>query len=307
MRDEVNGARVGTRAPTGVPEKPGLEGLEARWSQRWERRRHLRVRPLGHPPAGVLDRHAAPDGVRLAPHRARVLLHPHRHGRPLPPDARQGGLLSDGLGRQRPADRAPGPELLRSPLRSRAPLRPGLRAAGATAQGAALDLAPQLRRALPTPDRGGRAGLRAPLAHARALGRLVPHLRDHLRPQAAAGLPARLPPDGPPGRARPAHRPHPLGRRLPDRGVAGRAGGPRTAGCLPPARASRGPEARVRSRSRPPGRSCSPPASPSSPTRTTTRYAPLFGTRGAHPAVSGAGPGRGPPARRAREGDRASP
>ena len=47
----------------------------------------------------------------------RVLLHPHRPGRALPADARQGRVLPDGLGRQRPADRAPGAELLRRPLR----------------------------------------------------------------------------------------------------------------------------------------------------------------------------------------------
>jgi valyl-tRNA synthetase len=39
MPDDVHGARVETRAPAGVPEKPGLEGLEARWSEQWERNR----------------------------------------------------------------------------------------------------------------------------------------------------------------------------------------------------------------------------------------------------------------------------
>ena len=45
--------------------------------------------------------------------------------RPLPADARARGLLPDGLGRQRPAHRAPGPELLRGPVRPDAALRPG--------------------------------------------------------------------------------------------------------------------------------------------------------------------------------------
>ena len=40
-----------------------------------------------------------------------------------------GGLLPDGVGRQRAAHRAPGAELLRGALRPLAPLRPGLRAA----------------------------------------------------------------------------------------------------------------------------------------------------------------------------------
>jgi valyl-tRNA synthetase len=36
MAQDVNGARAGTRAPVGVPEKPRLEGLEERWSARWD-------------------------------------------------------------------------------------------------------------------------------------------------------------------------------------------------------------------------------------------------------------------------------
>ena len=54
----------------------------------------------------------------------RVLLHPHRHRRPLPAHAGHAGLLPDGVGRQRPAHRAPGAELLRRALRPVAPLRP---------------------------------------------------------------------------------------------------------------------------------------------------------------------------------------
>ena len=70
------------------------------------------------------------DGVRVAARRARLLLHAHRPDRPLPADARPGGLLPDGLGRQRPAHRAAGAELLRRALRPVAALRPRLHAAG---------------------------------------------------------------------------------------------------------------------------------------------------------------------------------
>ena len=89
-------------------------------------RGHLRVRPHGHARAGVLGRHPAADGVGLAARRARVQLHPHRHRRPLPAHARQARLLPDGLGRQRPAHRAPRPELLRRAVRAEPAVRPGL-------------------------------------------------------------------------------------------------------------------------------------------------------------------------------------
>ncbi len=92
-------------------------------------RRHLRLRPLRAARAHLRDRHAAADRQRLAARRARLLLHPHRRGRPLPADARARGLLPDGLGRQRAADRAPRAEPLRRALRPRGRLRPRLRAA----------------------------------------------------------------------------------------------------------------------------------------------------------------------------------
>ena len=96
---------------------------KAKWHARWEARGHLRLRPHARPRRGVLHRHAAADGQRIAARRPRVFLHPHRHHRPLPADARQGGVLPDGMGRQRPADRAARAELLRRALRSVAAVR----------------------------------------------------------------------------------------------------------------------------------------------------------------------------------------
>ena len=72
-------------------------------------RRHLPLRPHEDPRRGLLHRHAAAHGERRAAPRARVQLHAHRPHRPLPAHARQGGLLPDGLGRQRPQRRAPRP------------------------------------------------------------------------------------------------------------------------------------------------------------------------------------------------------
>ena len=60
---------------------------------------------------------------------ARLLVHPHRLRRPLPAHAGPRGLLPDGLGRQRPQRRAPGPAPHRHPLRPVAALRPRLPAA----------------------------------------------------------------------------------------------------------------------------------------------------------------------------------
>jgi hypothetical protein len=79
------------------------------------------------------------------------------------------GLLPDGLGRQRPADRAPGAELLRRPLRPVAALRPGLQPPEKPdPKRPDADLPAQLRRAVRAADRGGREGLRAAVAPARA-------------------------------------------------------------------------------------------------------------------------------------------
>ena len=72
-----------------VPDKPTLDGLEDRWGQAWEDARHLPLRPHRRPRRGLLDRHAAADGQRVAARRPRLQLHPHRHHRPLPAHAGQ--------------------------------------------------------------------------------------------------------------------------------------------------------------------------------------------------------------------------
>src|SRR4029079_6360256 len=109
---------------TSIPEKPSLDGLEARWMQRWEADGTYRfdrtasrdeVFAIDTPPPtasgslhighGFSYTHPATDCEWLAAHRARVQLHPHRHDRPLPPHARQRGVLPDRLGRQRPGNR----------------------------------------------------------------------------------------------------------------------------------------------------------------------------------------------------------
>ena len=145
------------------------------------RRRHLCLRSLEDARRGVRDRHAAPHGERLAARRPRVLVHAHRHHRPLPAHARPRGLLSDGVGRQRRAHRAPGAELLRRALRSVVALRPRVRTAGEAGEAGDPDQPPELRGALRPPRRGRRAEVRGAVAHARSLGRLVDDLHDDRR------------------------------------------------------------------------------------------------------------------------------
>ena len=198
-----------------------------KWAAQLEGRRHLRVRP--HPAARqrLLHRHAPADRQRQPARRARLLLHPHRPDRPLPADARQVGLLPHGLGRQRPADRASGPELLRRPVRPDPAVRRRLHPAGeAGPEEADPDQPAQLRRALRAARRRGRAGLRVAVAHPRALGRLERALHDH-RPEGADRQPARVPAQLRPRRGLPPGGADALGRHLPDRGRPGRARGTR--------------------------------------------------------------------------------
>ena len=91
--------------------------------QQWEADGTYRFDRVGDPRPGVRHRHAAAHRQRLAAHRPRVQLHPHRHHRPLPAHERQGRLLPDRVGRQRPRHRASRPELHRRPLRPVAAVR----------------------------------------------------------------------------------------------------------------------------------------------------------------------------------------
>ncbi len=101
-----------------------------------------------------------------------------------------------------------------------------------------------------TADR--RAGVRGAVAAARAVGRLVADLHDDRRGRPAR-VAARVPPQPRPRRGVPGRGAHALGRRLPHRGRAGRARGPRAAGGVRTGCASAASTARPTSSSRPPG------------------------------------------------------
>ena len=234
-----------------VPDRAALEGLEAKWAGQWKADDTYafdRTRPRER---GLLDRHSPADGLGVAARGPRVLLHPHRPGGALPADAGQVRLLPDGLGRQRAADRAPGAEPLRRPVRPVAPVRRRLHPAReARPQAPAADQPTELRRAVRGPRRAGRADLRGPVANPRPLGRLEAALHDD-RSQGADDQPARVPAQPRPRGGLPAGGADAVGRHVPDGRRAGRARGPRVRRRLPPGGLPREPT--DRSTSRPPG------------------------------------------------------
>ena len=105
---------------------------------------HLPLRPDEDAATQIYSIDTPPPTVSGSLHVGHVFSYTHTDThRPLPAHARARGLLPDGLGRQRAADRAPGAELLRRPLRPVAAVRPRLRAAG---QAAASSSVPISRR-----------------------------------------------------------------------------------------------------------------------------------------------------------------
>ena len=226
-----------------VPDKPTLDGLEATWRPGGQEQGTFRfdrtktrdeIYSIDTPP---------PDGQRVAARRPRLQLHPHRHRRPLPAHAGQGGLLPDGVGRQRPAHRAPGPELLRRPVRPDLPYDPDFRPAGRSRASRPSTISRrnfvELCECLTV---GRRGGLRGPLARPRPVGRLGHDLHHHRGPLAPR-RPARLPAQPGPGRGLPGRGTRPVGRRLPHRGRPGRARGPRACPAPTTASPSTGPTA----------------------------------------------------------------
>ena len=254
----------------------------------------LPLRRHRHPLRGLLHRHPPAHGVGVAPHGLCLRLRADRRHRPLPAHAGLEGLLPDGLGRQRAADRTPGAELLRGALRPLAALRPGLLLARRAGQGRRPGEPAELHRAVRRAHGGGRAGLRGAVAAHRALGRLGPHLRHHRRAQ-PAHQPTHVPAQPGARRGLLLGGPHPVGRRLPDGRGPGRDGGPREGGRLPPAalrrHGDRDHPARAGRRLRGAGRP---------PRRRALRGAVRHDR--AHPALRGGGAGAGPPPGRAGQG-----
>ena len=219
-----------------VPEKPALEGLEATWSEHWKAQDTYAF-DRTQPRENVYSIDTPPPTVSGSLHVGHVFSYTHTdlvarfqrmRGKsvfyPM-------GWDDNGL-----PDRAPGPELLRRPLRPVAAVRRRLHAAGeAGPEEADPDQPAELHRAVRAAGRAGRAGLRAAVAHPRPLGRLEAALHDHRR-EGADRQPARVPAQLRPRRGLPAGRADALGRHVPDRGRPGRARGARVRRRLPPGR-----------------------------------------------------------------------
>ncbi len=176
---------------THVPERPTLDGLEEKWSAAWERdgtysfdrsAPRERVFSIDTPPPTVSG------SLHVGP---RVLLHPHGHGRALPADARARRSSTRWAGTTtayRPSGGCRTTTACAATRRS--PYDPGLRAAGrAVGEGAGVDLAAELRGAVPAADRDRRAGVRGAVAHAGAVGGLVDDVHDD-RPRSPSASPS---------------------------------------------------------------------------------------------------------------------
>ena len=192
----------------------------------------------------------------------------------------QGGLLPDGLGRQRPAHRAPGPELLRRPRATRrSPTTPTSRRPRSRPQGRPIPICrPNFVELCERAHRAVEAGVFEPLADRRPVGRLGPDLHDHRHEGARARRQRGVP-------AQPRATARPTGRGARRSGTSTSAPpsprpSSRTAS-MPGAYhriAFRRRRRRAASSSRPPGPSCSPRASPLVAHPDDERYQPLFGS-----------------------------
>ena len=288
---------------TAIPDKPSLEGLEAKWDAVWDAQQTYRfdrskdrseVYAIDTPPPtvsgqlhlGTVFGYVQVDAIaRFHRMRGREVFYPMGwDDNGLPTERRVQNHFGVRCDPSLPYD--PDLELGREPRQEAAP---------------APRLPAQLPRAVPAPDRGGRAVVRVGVPQRRSLGRLGAQLRHDRRP-VPPRRPACLPAQPRPGRGLRHRGPHHVGHRLPDRRRPGRARG-------------RGP---------PPARttgSASAGADGGEPVEIETtrpellpacvalvahpddeRYQPLFGTEVVTPGVRRVRPRARPPPRRARQG-----
>ena len=257
--------------PAGHPRAPFARGPRGEMVGPLGGRRDLPLRPPGVPGPDLRHRHPAADRLGLAPRRSRLLLHPHRRR----------GPVSSGCGAGTSSTRWAGTT---TGCRPSAGCRTSTGCAATRSLPYDPDFAPTrqtgTQEATPCRSRGRTSWPCASGSPRRTNG-------PSRRPGAGSGSrstgrsptpPSTSGPAGPPSgascaclaarRGLPERGAHAVGRRLPDGGLPGRARRPRAARRLPPAALCRWTRGR-RSRSRRPGPSSCPPASPSSPTPTT--------------------------------------
>ena len=272
-----------------MPDKPSIDGLEDKWAQVWAEQGTYafdRAGARAAARAGLLHRHPAADGVRLACTSATCS--PTRTPTAWPATSGCAGFEvfypigwdDNGLPTERRVQnyygvRGDAIAALRRGLRSRR-IEGG---DGKSHQGRrpAADQPAELHRAVRRAHRRGREGLRVALPPARASASTgtsptAPSTTTRApRPSRRSCATSRR------GEAYQAEAPGPVGRHLPDRRRPGRARGPRLPRRLPPGRLPRR-RRRARSTSRPPAPSCIPPCVALIAHPDDERYQPLFGT-----------------------------
>jgi valyl-tRNA synthetase len=88
------------RQKINLPEKPALEGLEAKWTAKWEADGTYRFEPGDRPRDQIYSIDTPPPTVSGSLHVGHVFSYTHTDViRAISADARQGRAVSDGLGR----------------------------------------------------------------------------------------------------------------------------------------------------------------------------------------------------------------
>ena len=223
-------------ASGGVPERPVLEGLEARWVERWrDQGTYTFCRPESREQVFSID--TPPPTVSGSLHVGHVFSYTHtdliaRYQRMLGKQVFYPmGWDDNGLPTERRVQNFYGVRCDTS-----LPYQPDFTPPGQPRpEAAGADQPAQLRRVVPPADRSRRSVLREPVADARAERRLEPAVHDDLR-GVAADRPARLPAQPGPRRGLPVRSANPVGHHFPDRRGPGRTGSARLPRRLPPGR-----------------------------------------------------------------------
>ena len=213
-----------------VPDKPSLDGLEAKWGEWWEAAGTYRFDRTKHARGDLLDRHPAADRQRHRCTWARSFATRRPTRWRATSGCAAGGLLPDGVGRQRPGHRAPRAELLRRalrPLAARTTRSSTPPRSSAPTTSRSRSVAPNFIELCERLDRRGREGVRGRCgggSGSRSTGRMTyTTIGERSRRRVAA----RVPRDLARGEALHSRRADAVGRRLPHRGRAGRARGSR--------------------------------------------------------------------------------
>ena len=259
-----------------IPDKPTLDGIEARWADQWAGRRHLPLRPHRPPATQVFAIDTPPPTVSGSLHVGHVFSYTHTDIVARFQRMRgKAGLLPDRVGRQRARRPSAGSRTTTACAATRrqqyvAGFEPPFR--GDAAEGPPAGRRSRGRTSSSSATSWSRSTSRSsrPLFRRLGLSSTGRCLYATIDERSPARQPARVPAQPRPRRGVQPGSADAVGRRLPHRRRPGRDGGPRTAGRVPPDRVPPHRRRRRRRRSTRPGPSCSRRASRSSPIPTTS-------------------------------------